>query len=185
MPAMPVTETSAALPSSAEAWNSSLISRRSRSRPTKGASRPEERWAPSAPATTRTALQSCSGSALPFSSWTPASSKTIVASVARRVVSPTSTEPGCAADWILEAVLTMSPRTMPSDSDPRVTAASPVSTPARAFRSGAPTSAPNASTAATSSSAARTARSASSSVATGEPHTAMTASPMNFSTTPP
>ena len=35
------------------------------------------------------------------------------------------------------------------------------------------------------SSAARTARSASPSVATGVPHTAMTASPMNFSTTPP
>ena len=37
----------------------------------------------------------------------------------------------------------------------------------------------------TSSSAARTARSASSSCATGVPHTAMTASPMNFSITPP
>jgi hypothetical protein len=40
-------------------------------------------------------------------------------------------------------------------------------------------------TAATKSSAARTARSASSSVATGVPHTAITASPMNFSTVPP
>ena len=39
--------------------------------------------------------------------------------------------------------------------------------------------------AATSSSAARTARSASSSFATGVPHTAITASPMNFSTVPP
>ena len=39
--------------------------------------------------------------------------------------------------------------------------------------------------AATSSSAARTARSASPSAATGVPHTAITASPMNFSTTPP
>ena len=45
--------------------------------------------------------------------------------------------------------------------------------------------APNALTAATSSSAARTARSASSSCATGVPQTAITASPMNFSTTPP
>ena len=40
-------------------------------------------------------------------------------------------------------------------------------------------------TAATSSSAARTARSASSSFATGAPQTAITASPMNFSTVPP
>ena len=41
MPAMPVTETRCALRSSAEAWNSSLTSRSSRSRPTKGASRPD------------------------------------------------------------------------------------------------------------------------------------------------
>ena len=40
-------------------------------------------------------------------------------------------------------------------------------------------------TACTSSSPARTARSASSSRATGTPHTAITASPMNFSTVPP
>ena len=61
-----------------------------------------------------------------------------------------------------------------------VTAASPVRTPARA-------SIPAASrwTASTSSRPARTARSASSSWATGAPQTAMTASPMNFSTVPP
>ena len=40
-------------------------------------------------------------------------------------------------------------------------------------------------TPATRSIAARTARSASSSCATGAPHTAITASPMNFSTVPP
>ena len=63
---------------------------------------------------------------------------------------------------------------------PIVTAASPVSTPARAWMPG-----PSVGTASTSSSAARTARSASSSCATGAPQTAMTASPMNFSTVPP
>ncbi len=63
---------------------------------------------------------------------------------------------------------------------PRVTAASPVSTPARASMPG-----PRARTASTSSRPARTARSASSSRATGAPQTAMTASPMNFSTVPP
>ena len=46
-------------------------------------------------------------------------------------------------------------------------------------------SAPSSRTASTRSRAARTARSASPSVATGVPHTAITASPMNFSTTPP
>ena len=81
--------------------------------------------------------------------------------------------------------MTRSPATMPSPSAPSVTAASPVSTPARARSSSAPTSCPSADTAATRSSAARTARSASSSVAVGVPHTAITASPMNFSTVPP
>ena len=68
---------------------------------------------------------------------------------------------------------------------PRVTATSPVTTPARAASPGTPASAPSSATAATRSSAARTARSASPSAAAGVPHTAITASPMNFSTTPP
>ena len=46
-------------------------------------------------------------------------------------------------------------------------------------------SGPGVRTASTSSSAARTARSASSSCAVGAPQTAITASPMNFSTVPP
>ena len=61
-------------------------------------------------------------------------------SVARRVASPTSTVPGSAADWIREAVLTRSPATMPCPSAPSVTAASPVSTPARARSSGSSSS---------------------------------------------
>jgi hypothetical protein len=48
-----------------------------------------------------------------------------------------------------------------------------------------PSSSPSAGTACVRASAARTERSASSSRATGVPHTAITASPMNFSTTPP
>jgi hypothetical protein len=79
----------------------------------------------------------------------------------------------------------MSPATMPWPSAPTVTVASPVRTPARARRLGTPISSPSAVTAATRSRAARTARSASSSVATGVPQTAITASPMNFSTVPP
>ena len=64
---------------------------------------------------------------------------------------------------------------------PSVTAASPVRTPARAWIARAR----GVGTASTSSSAARTARSASSSWAIGAPQTAITASPMNFSTVPP
>ena len=51
---------------------------------------------------------------------------------------------GSAADWMRDAVFTRSPATMPWPSAPSVTAASPVSTPARARRSGAPKSAPSA-----------------------------------------
>ena len=98
--------------------------------------------------------------------------------------SPTSTVPGSAADCSREAVLTRSPVTMPWSTAPTVAAASPVRTPARAS-SGRSRVRPSAATAGTISSAARTARSASSSCATGVPHTAITASPMNFSTTPP
>ena len=83
------------------------------------------------------------------------------------------------------AVLTTSPATIPWPTAPTVIAASPLTTPARAARRGRPISSPRAATAATSSTPARTARSASSSWATGAPHIAMTASPMNFSTVPP
>jgi hypothetical protein len=99
---------------------------------------------------------------------------------ARWVASPTRTVPGAAADWSREAVLTRSPATIPWPIAPSVTAASPVSTPPRACSPG-----PSVCTASTSSSPARTARSASSSWATGAPHSAITASPMNFSTIPP
>ena len=185
VPATAITETRCAFDSPDEAWNSSLMTLSSRSRPTNGDSRPVERSAPPRPPITRTARQSCTGSALPLSSRTPASSYTTAASVARFVGSPTRTPPGSATAWMREAVFTRSPATMPSDCAPMVTAASPVSTPTRARRPSVPTSAPSASTAAARSIAARTARSASSSIATGAPHTAITASPMNFSTVPP
>ena len=85
---------------------------------------------------------------------------------------------GCRLD--AEAVLTRSPATMPWFVAPSVTAASPVRIPARARSSGLISG-----IAAARSSAALTARSASSSCATGAPQTAITASPMNFSTVPP
>src|SRR2546427_498223 len=92
----------------------------------------------------------------------------------------------------------MSPSTLPSDSTPKGPAASPVRTPARARRSGAPTSDPKAWTAATRSKAARTARSAPHSpqnlsvasadapheghrAANGEPHSVQNFLPASFS----
>jgi hypothetical protein len=104
----------------------------------------------------------------------------IAALEARIVASPTRTAPGGATAWRRAAVLTRSPATSPWKAAPRVTAASPVRTPQRTSMPG-----PSAVTASASSSAARTARSASSSWATGAPHSAVTASPMNFSTRPP
>ena len=117
---------------------------------------------------------------MPLSVWSPAGSNAIAREAARQVASPTSTVPAAATDWSREAVLTRSPATIPWLTAPIVTAASPVSTPARAWTEG-----PRARTASSNSSAARTARSASSSRAIGAPQTAITASPMNFSTVPP
>ena len=72
----------------------------SRSRPTNGDSTPTERPSPPRFAITRSACQSCTGSAFPFSSRSPAAWYATAASVARRVESPTSTvpasrRPGC------------------------------------------------------------------------------------------
>src|SRR2546425_405822 len=66
IPATPITETRWALRSSDEVWKSSLIERSSRSRPTKGASRPECRSAPPREATTRRARHSGTGPRLPL-----------------------------------------------------------------------------------------------------------------------
>ena len=80
------------------------------------------------------------------------------------------------------AVLTTSPATIPSPSAGRastVTSASPVLTAMRIWSAGCSTAQSRI------ASAARTARSGSSSCAGGAPKTAITASPMNFSTVPP
>ena len=80
------------------------------------------------------------------------------------------------------AVLTTSPDAMPSPASgraPSATRASPVVIPMRT------SSSPASAKVSRMESAARTARSGSSSCATGAPNTAITASPMNFSTVPP
>ena len=181
MPPGPMTETSRVRFSREVACSRSFSSRSSSERPTNGASSPSPwRFRPPRSATTRSARQAATGDSLPFRSCGPASSKDTALFAARKVASPTSTAPAGAADCSRDAVLTMSPATSPWLVAPIVTAASPVRTPARACASGAMVP-----TEATRSSAARTARSASSSCATGAPHTAMTASPMNFSIVPP
>ncbi len=85
-------------------------------------------------------------------------------------------------------MFTTSPATIPSPCSgraPRLTIASPVFTATRTARSWPGRSLLSSVSASTIRSPARTARSASSSWATGAPKTAMTASPMNFSTVPP
>ena len=66
----------------------------------------------------------------------PRARRRCAALAARWVASPTSTVPGAATDWRRAAVLTRSPATMPWLVAPRVTAASPVRTPARAWIAG-------------------------------------------------
>jgi len=163
----------------------SLIVRSSASRPVSGASSPSMRWLAPTQDKTRVARHSSCGSAFPFSWCDPASAKPTAPPASRCVAASTRTCPDAATDWTRAAVFTASPATIPSWDAPKLTATSPVTTPTRAARPGTAASAPSAATAATRSSAARTARSASPSVAAGVPHTAITASPMNFSTTPP
>jgi hypothetical protein len=184
-PAGPETSTSRGTRRSAAAWNRSLIVRSSASRPVSGASSPSIRCDPPTPASTRTACHRCCGSALPFSACSPASANPIPAPARRCVAPSASTCPGPAAACTRAAVFTASPATIPSPAAPKVTATSPVTIPARAASPGTPACSPRSATAATRSRAARTARSASPSVAAGVTHTAITASPMNFSTTPP
>ena len=102
---------------------------------------------------------------------------------ARNVASPTNTPSTGAADCRRAAVFTTSPATIPSPDcgsaptrDQRLTRVDPD----RTWRSP-----PRSPTASWIARPARTARSASSSCATGAPNTAITASPMNFSTVPP
>ena len=98
-----------------------------------------------------------------------------VARRARSVSAPIRISPGCAACSSRAATLTASP--VASRSAVPVTT-SPVLTPIRAWT-------PSSGSASRISTAARQARRASSSCTWGTPNTAITASPMNFSTVPP
>ena len=126
-------------------------------------------------------LQTVIGSALPFASTGSASAKSTMCLVARYVVWSTMTPLTGAALCRRAAVLTTSPDAIPSPASgraPSETSASPVVIPTR-------TSRPSSSAKSRIARAARTARSGSSSWAVGAPKSAITASPMNFSTVPP
>ena len=134
--------------------------------------------------------QAASGSLFPFASIGSTASATNVSPTTLYVFAPSSTSPGAAACSNRAATLTASPvasRWSAAESTPPTTT-SPVLTPVRVVictpcsRS---SSSFSRSSAARSSSTARTARAASSSRTTGTPNTAITASPMNFSTVPP
>ncbi len=143
----------------------------SRSRPTIGESR--RRTRPADAESMSSSRYAATGALLPLSSSSTAS--TCTASRTSCCVScPIKISPGSAFCSSRAATLTASPVTSASPS-PATT--SPVLTPIRACS-------PIVATAARSSTAARTARSASSSCACGTPKTAITASPMNFSTVP-
>ncbi len=115
------------------------------------------------------------GSDFPFNVSGSTGSTATASRTSASVGSPTSTSPGSAACSSRAATLTASP--VASRSSVPVTT-SPVLTPIRPWM-------PSSANASRISTAARHARSASSSCAVGTPNTAMTASPMNFSTVPP
>ena len=184
IPGSPTTVTSCTDDSRSARRNVSTRSVRSCSRPTNGVCVA----ASGCPTRLRasSARQARIGSAFPFASTLSCSPYAIAPSVVCIVASSTMTDPTGAADWRRAAVFTTSPVTIPSPRSgraPSETTVSPVVTAARTAISSP--SSRSSSMVPRIRSAARTARSASSSCATGAPKTAMTASPMNFSTVPP
>ncbi len=146
-----------------------MISASSRSRPTN-----RDAWLRSGASSTATSRNAGTGSAFPFSSSGSTGSATTASRTSACVASPINTSPAAAACSKRAATFTASP--VASRSSVPVTT-SPVFTPIRPLI-------PNAGNASRISPAARHARSASSSCVWGIPNTAITASPMNFSTVP-
>jgi hypothetical protein len=134
-------------------------------------------------ASTRAAFHSATGPDLPFSRCSPASSNPIAPPASRRVAASTS---AARAQQRPARGRRYSPRHQPPCLTNRAQGYRHLARhhPRPRRRPRCTTSSPSWPAAATRSSAARTARSASASVAAGVPHTAMIASPMNFSTTP-
>ena len=181
----PTTTSSAGRPVSSTPWNSSLTIRSSRSRPTSGASRPSARCAPPAvrddgagrPQRHRLGL------ALELVRADVGVGDRRAGQQAGRLVDPHLARSG-RRTAPATAVFTGSPATMPciSRTDGHRDLAGDDADPHRQFRDRRPPSRARPRQP-TSSRPARTDRSASSSWVVGTPHTAITASPMNFSTT--
>ncbi len=169
-PASPTTVTSSQRACACARSHASTICASSRSRPTN-----RDAWLRSGASSTETSRYAGTGSDFPFNVSGSTGSATTASRTSACVVSPISTSPGAAACSNRAATFTASPVT--SRSDVPVTT-SPVFTPIRPRI-------PSSGSASRISTAARQARSASSSCATGTPNTAITASPMNFSTVPP
>jgi hypothetical protein len=170
IPGSPTIVTSSHRRSATARCHASRIVATSRSRPTKTLSCERS----DAPATA-TSLKADTGSALPFRSSGSAGSTSAASRTSSTVARPISTSLGSAACCSRAATLTASP--VASRSSVPVTT-SPVLTPIRP-------SMPSCGKALRISTAARQARNASSSCTAGTPKTAITASPMNFSTEPP
>ncbi len=186
MPGVPTIVASAQERSRTAASNAPRSSSSSWRRPTKGVEigRANAGTSGRSPSSRRAA----SGSALPFAARGAVASATTASRTASYVASPSSTSPGAAACSRRAATLTASPVASFWSPAPPPTITSPVLIPVR-VRMTTPcsdsSSALSAASRSPSSDAARTARSASSSRTAGMPKTAITASPMNFSTTPP
>ena len=160
--------------------------RSSRPRPTRGES--SLRANPGAPATTASSRHAETGSAFPFKESGSRGSTSTAFLTRRCVASPIRISPGLPEDSSRCATTTASPvaKDCPSAASPATT--SPVLMPVRTASSmpnSRRSSSFSSASASRSSAAARTARRASSSCTTGTPKTAITASPMNFSTVPP
>ena len=129
----------------------------------------------SAPSVTANRRNATRGSTFPLATTGSIGSTSMASRARRNVASPSRISPDSAACSSRAATLTTSPVTSAS---PAPAMTSPVLTPIRACK-------PRAVTASRSSTDARSARSASSSWRVGIPKTAITASPINFSTVPP
>ena len=181
MPGTPTIVTSSTEPCSRTRASASTSWSTSRSRPTRGVLDSGVRSTPKRALACATS-QTGSGASFPFASTSVCARYSIVSAVARYVVSPTRIPFTGAADCRRAAVLTTSPAAIPSPASgraARLTSASPVFTAIRTCSS------PSSAIQSRIASAARTARSGSSSRVTGAPNSAITASPMNFSTVPP
>ncbi len=181
IPGTPTTVTSCTDRSARIRASASRSAPSSRSRPTSAVLAAGQNPAPNRPCVP-SASHTGTGSRLPFAATGGPWLYSITARVARKVRSPTRTPFTGAAACSRAAVFTTSPAAIPSPSvgrAPNVISASPVFTASRTWiRSSARTQSRIAS-------AARTARSGSSSWVSGAPNSAITASPMNFSTVPP